>query len=87
MDLGKKPSPEAIKDAPKEEQEYLQAFEDLYRDKHGVIRWKKLVPFGVTLEKKANVILLPRDMRTSLMKGIHDQVGHRGREEDPFRPR
>ena len=40
------------KDAPKEEQEYLQAFEDLYHDEHGVIRWKKPVPFGVTPEKK-----------------------------------
>ena len=81
MDLGKKPSPEAIKDAPKEEQEYLQAFEDLYCDEHGVIRWKKPVPFRVTPEKKANVILVPRYIRTSLMKGIHDQVGHRGRDE------
>ena len=81
IDSNEKPTPEMFKLASKEGQLFLTNFNDYYRDGNGLLRWNRPTTSDKPNQKPNKPILIPRSLRHQICKTVHEESGHRGRDE------
>ena len=81
MDSGDKPTSEMLKSASKEGQLFLSNFNEYYRDANNLLRWNRPITSDKPNQKPGKPILIPRSLRHQICKTIHEESGHRGRDE------
>ena len=81
IDNNEKPTPEMFKVASKEGQLFLSNFSDYFRDGNGLLRWNRPTTSDQPNKRQSKPILIPRSLRQQLCKTVHEESGHRGRDE------
>ena len=81
IDNKEKPTPEMFKLASKEGQLFLTNFDDYFRDGNGLLRWNRPTTSDAPNKKQCKPILIPRSLRHQLCRTVHEESGHRGRDE------
>ena len=81
LDNGEKPTPEMFKLASKEGQLFLSNFSDYFRDGNGLLRWNRPTTSDRPNQRLSRPILIPRSLRHQICRTVHEESGHRGRDE------